>query len=153
MNNPHFTMPKVRIVVADASRARLFTTDSPMGDFTEVDTLLNPEARLHDGDLTTDRPGRQADSMNNGRSAMEEPSEPKEVEAQRFAKELAESLEKARNQGEMEKLYIAAPPKFLGELRKHMKPELKAVVAEEIRKDFSQMNARELRKHFPERVK
>lgn len=153
MNNPHFTMPKVRIVVADASRARLFSTDSPKGDFQEVDTLLNPEARLHDGDLTTDRPGRQADSMNSGRSAMEEHSEPKEVEAQRFAKELAENLEKARNQGELEKLYIAAPPKFLGELRKHMKPELKGIVAEEIRKDFSQMNSRELRKHFPERIK
>ncbi|MGM0450749.1 MAG: VLRF1 family aeRF1-type release factor [Pseudomonadota bacterium] len=153
MNNPHFTMPKVRIVVADASRARLFSTDSPKGDFQEVDTLLNPEARLHDGDLTTDRPGRQADSMNSGRSAMEEHSEPKEVEAQRFAKELAENLEKARNQGELEKLYIAAPPKFLGELRKHMKPELKAIVVEEIGKDFSQMSARELRKHFPERIK
>ena len=153
MNNPHFTMPKVRIVVADASRARLFTTDSPKGDFTEVDTLLNPEARLHDGDLTTDRPGRQADDMHGGRSAMEEHSEPKEVEAQRFAKELAETLEQARKQGEVEKLYIAAPPRFLGELRKHMKPELKAIIVEEIGKDFSQMNARELRRHFPERIK
>ncbi|MGM0435418.1 MAG: host attachment protein [Pseudomonadota bacterium] len=153
MNNPHFTMPKVRIVVADASRARLFTTDSPKGDFKEVDTLINPEARLHDSDLTTDRPGRQADSMNSGRSAMEEHREPKEVEAQRFAKELADNLEHARSQGELDKLYIAAPPKFLGELRKHLKPELKAIVAEEIGKDFSQMSARELRKHFPERIK
>ena len=153
MNNPHFTMPKVRIVVADASRARIFTTDSPKGDFQEVNTLINPEGRLHDGDLTTDRPGRQADSMNSGRSAMEEHSEPKEVEAQKFARELAENLENARSQGELEKLYIAAPPKFLGELRKHLKPELKAAVAEEIGKDFSQMSARELRRHFPERIK
>ncbi|MEQ6884535.1 host attachment protein [Salicola sp. Rm-C-2C1-2] len=153
MNNPHFIMPKVRIVVADASRARLFSTDSPKGDLTEVDTLLNPEARLHDGDLTTDRPGRQADSMNGGRSAMEEHTEPKEVEAQKFARELADNLEHSRNQGQVEKLYIAAPPKFLGELRKHMKPELKAIVAEEIGKDLSQMNPREMRKHFPERIK
>ena len=153
MNNPHFTMPKVRIVVADASRARIFTTDSPKGEFQEVDTLINPEARLHDGDLTTDRPGRQADSMNSGRSAMEEHSEPKEVEAQKFARELADNLEHTRSQGKLDKIYIAAPPKFLGELRKHLKPELKAIVAEEIGKDLSQMSARELRRHFPERIK
>ncbi|XOZ34694.1 host attachment protein [Halomonadaceae bacterium KBTZ08] len=153
MNNPHFTMPKVRIVAADASRARLFSTDSPMGELSEVDTLVNPEARLHDGDLTTDRPGRQADSMNGARSAMEEASEPKEVEAQKFAKQLAETLETSRNQGEIEKLYVAAPPKFLGELRKHMKPELKAIVAEEVSKDLSQMDVQEMRRHLPERIK
>lgn len=153
MNNPHFTMPKVRILVADASRARLFSVESPTADLKEVDTFLNPEGRLHDADLTTDRPGRQADSMNSGRSAMDEANDPKEVETQRFARELAESLDKTRNQDEMEKLYLAAPPKFMGELRKQMKSELKATVVEEIKKDLSQLNARELRKHFPERIK
>lgn len=153
MNNPHFTMPKVRILVADASRARLFSVESPTADLKEVDTFVNPEGRLHDGDLTTDRPGRQADSMNSGRSAMDEANDPKEVETQRFARELVESLDKTRSQGEMEKLYLAAPPKFMGELRKQMKSELKATVVEEIKKDLSQLNARELRKHLPERIK
>ena len=153
MNNPHFTMPKVRVLVADASKARLFRTDSPTGELIEVSTDMNPEARLHDGDLTTDRPGRQADSMNNSRSAMEENTTPKEAEEQRFAKQLAHKLDQARNSGDLEKLYIAAPPHFLGELRKHFKPELKALVVEEIRKDLSHLDTRSLRKHLPERLK
>jgi len=153
MNNPHFTMPRVRVLVADASKARLFRADSPTGDLIEVSTDVNPEARLHDGDLTTDRPGRQADSMNSGRSAMEESTTPKEAEEQKFAKQLAHKLEQARNSGELEKLFIAAPPHFLGELRKHLKPDLKSLVAQEISKDLSQLDAGSLRKHLPERLK
>ncbi|TDT43041.1 protein required for attachment to host cells [Halospina denitrificans] len=153
MNNPHFTMPKVRILVADASKARLFRVDSPTGELIELSSDVNPEARLHDSDLTTDKPGRAADSNYSGRSAMEDPTDPKEVEAQKFARELTDKLEKARNKGELEKLYIAAPPRFLGELRKHFKPELKSLVVEEIGKDFSHMDAKNLRKHLPERLK
>jgi len=99
MNNPHFTMPKVRILVADASRARLFRVDSPAGELIEVSSDVNPEARLHDTELTTDKPGRHADSMTGGRSAMEDPTDPKEVESQKFARQLTEKLEKARNKG------------------------------------------------------
>jgi len=153
MNNPHFTMPKVRILVADASRARLFRVDSPAGELIEVSSDVNPEARLHDTELTTDKPGRHADSMTGGRSAMEDPTDPKEVESQKFARQLTEKLEKARNKGELEKLYTAAPPRFLGELRKHFKAELKALVVEEIGKDFSHLDAKNLRKHLPERLK
>ena len=153
MNNPHFTMPKVRVLVADASKARFFRVDSPQGELIEISTDVNPEGRMHNGDLTTDRPGRQADSMNSGRSAMEEPNEPKDVEAQRFAKQIAEKLEKSRTSGEMEKLYMVAPPKFMGELRKHLKHDVKSLIVEEINKDLSGQDAKSLRKHLPERLK
>ena len=153
MNNPHFTMPKVRILVADASKARFFKVESPMGELIELETAVNPKGRLHNGDIATDRPGRQADSMDVGRSAMEEPTEPKDAELQKFARELAHKLESQRSSGEMEKLYLVAPPKFLGELRKHLKPEVRELIAEEIRKDVSQLGARDLRKHLPERLK
>ena len=146
-------MPKVRILVADASKARLFRVESPTGELIEVSSDVNPEARLHDNDLTTDKPGRAADSMNSGRSAMEDTTDPKEVESQKFARQLNDKLEKARNKGEIEKLYIAAPPRFLGELRKHFKPELKSLIVEEIGKDFSHLDAKNLRKHLPERLK
>lgn len=153
MNNPHFTMPKVRILVADASKARFFKVDSPMSDLIELETEVNPKGRLHNGDMATDRPGRQADSMDVGRSAMEETTEPKDAEIQKFTRELGQKLEKMRSSGEMEKLYLVAPPKFLGELRKHLKPEVREIIAKEIRKDVSRLGAKELRKHLPERIK
>ena len=153
MNNPHFVMPKVQVLVADQSRARTFTVESPKGPLKEVRTDVNPEGRLHQKDLVTDRPGRQHESMGEGRSAMDESTDPKVVESQRFAKELAERLNKSRKAGDLERLYLVAPPKFLGEVRKHLKDDVKALMAEEIGKDLSHLDAAALRKHLPELLK
>ncbi|MGB5614970.1 MAG: host attachment protein, partial [Sedimenticolaceae bacterium] len=43
-------MNKIWVLVADASRARVFTADKPAGPLNEVEALSNPEARLHEGD-------------------------------------------------------------------------------------------------------
>ncbi|WP_166261366.1 host attachment protein [Marinobacter salicampi] len=153
MSNPHFTMPKVRIMVADASKARFFSVDSPTGELIELETEANPEGRMHTGDLEADGPGEKYAPGSVSKGMVDEPTDAKDVEIQRFARELVEKLEKERARGEIEKLYVVAPPSFLGELRHAMKPSLKAIVAEEINKDLSRVGTRELRKHLPERLK
>lgn len=153
MANPHFTMPRVRILVADASNARLFRVESPTGDLIEMDTDTNPEARMQQRELTDDKPGEQTSHAKDSRSVVDTAAEPKDNEIHRFARDIADKLEKARNSGDLEKLYVVAPPRFLGELRSQMSPNLKSVVVEEINKDLSHLNARELRKQLPERLK
>ena len=51
-------MSNICVVVADSSRARVFTADKPAGPLNEIETLNNPEGRLHEGDLVSDRGGR-----------------------------------------------------------------------------------------------
>ncbi len=153
MSNPHFTMPNVRVVVADASKARYFRVDSPTGELIELEDDVNPEGRMHQGDLITDKPGEQTSHAKDSRSVVDESTEPKDVEIQRFARSITEKLDKERAQGNLEKLYIVAPPKFLGELRQHMNASLKSLVVDEINKDLAHMDARELRKQLPERLK
>ena len=51
-------MSNICVVVADSGRARVFTADSPAGPLNEIETLNNPEGRLHEGDLVSDRGGR-----------------------------------------------------------------------------------------------
>ena len=46
------------VVVADNSRARIFTAEKAASPLTEVRDLTYPEARLHEGDLVTDKSGR-----------------------------------------------------------------------------------------------
>ncbi len=46
------------VLVADNSRARFFTAEKPAGPLTETRDLANPEARLHEGDLVSDKTGR-----------------------------------------------------------------------------------------------
>lgn len=55
-------MKSAWIVVADASRARFFSAELPASPLCEIETLSNPEARLHEGDLISDRGGRDRDS-------------------------------------------------------------------------------------------
>lgn len=153
MNNPYFQMPKVQVLAADASRARFFTLDSPKAPLKEMHTQVNPEARLHAGDLTTDQSGRQRAPMSATSSAMDEASEPKQTEARRFAGELAGRLEKDRRQGKLEKLYLVSSPRFLGELRKQLSDGVKKCIAGTVDKDLSHLEPAALRKHLPEYLK
>lgn len=153
MVSPHFTMPKVQILVANAAHARFFTVDSPTGDLQELSVDVNPDARLRTEDLGTDRPGRLADRSAHGRSAAEDSTDLKEVTIERFARQLSEKLDLERTQGRLERLYLVSSPPFLGELRKHLSDHVKRLVADEIGKDFGHMAARDLRKQLPKRLK
>ncbi|MBS3805645.1 MAG: host attachment protein [Oleiphilaceae bacterium] len=153
MTNPHFAMPQVRILVADASIAKLFRVDSPTGELIEIRTEENKEARLPGRKLTRDKPGEQTSHARDSRSQVDSAAEPKQNETHRFAQSIVEKLEEARTAGEIDKLYVIAPPGFLGELRQKMKPPLKSLLVEEINKDLTHLNARDLRKQLPERIK
>lgn len=153
MNNPHFRMPKLWVVVADGARARIYTVERPTGPLQEVETLDNPEGRMHQKDLTTDLPGRSFQRMGEGRSAMDERTDPKVAEVRAFADQLAKRLDEGRVQGEVERLYLVAPPSFLGELRKQLPEGCRDMVAETLAKDLTQLDPQKLRQHLPERLK
>lgn len=162
MTNPHFTMPKVRVLVADAAKARWFTVETPAGELIELETIAHPEARLHERhvetdniELTTDKQGRQRDHGigAHGRSEMGEGIDPKDAQIQHFAWELAQMMDKERAKGNLERLYLVAPPKFLGMIRQEMSHELKKTVAEEIDKDMSLLKPTEVRKKLPTHIK
>jgi protein required for attachment to host cells len=140
------------IITADSSRARIFKTESPRGPLQELEVLIHPEARLHTQDLTSDFPGRTFDSAGEGRHAMGQPVDPKEQEAIRFAKHLADHLEAARVDGQFDKLIIAAAPKFLGQLRQHLSGQLTSMVTQEIDKNLTQHATKDIRNHLPERL-
>ena len=145
-------MAKTWIVVAENSRARLFTADSPIAPLQEVRTLDHPQSRSHSQDLTSDLPGRVHDSAGQGRHAYVEDTMPKEHEGVMFAKEVADQLEKARLEHRIGKLYIIAGPEFLGRLRAELSDNLQRLVAQEITKNLTQQSADAIRSHLPERL-
>lgn len=144
-------MIKPWIVVADQSKARIFTVDTPRGDLQEVTQLEHPEARNKAQTLASDRPGRAFDSGGQGRHAMGTSVEPKEQEAIRFAKELAGHLQTARTAGRYDHLVLVAGPHFLGLIRDHLGSPNNLRITE-INKNLGQYNPREIRTHLPERL-
>ncbi len=141
-------MAKTWILVGDSSRARLLLAEHTNAPLQELDTLENPAARLRNQDLSSDGPGRSFDSAGRGRHAMEQRESPKHHEAATFARHLAERLEQARGHGELERLVLVAPPRFLGLLRDEMGTDLSRLVIAEIDKDLTAVDASELRTHL-----
>ena len=129
------------IVVADAGRARFFENPS-RNALTEREDMVLPEARLHERDLTSDRPGR--DSGRGGRHhAMDAATPAKEQDEVRFAKAIAEVLESARLEG-VEEFVLVAAPRMLGRLRAALSKQVSDRVAREIDSDLTTLGEREI---------
>ena len=139
------------VLVADNSRARVFSARSSNSALEEVDGFVHAASRLHDRDLTSDLPGRAFDSLGGGRHAMEQRVDPKDEQAIRFAEQLTAYLEDGRVHHRYDKLYVVAPPAFLGILRDHY-GHIAPLVSTEIDKHLTQCTPAELRQHLPERL-
>jgi protein required for attachment to host cells len=139
------------VLVADNSRARLFSTPFNNGELEERESFVHPDSRLHDRDLTSDLPGRAFDRLGGARHAMEQRIDPKHVQAIDFAQQLIAYLEDGRVHHRFDRLYVVAPPTLLGLLRDrygHLGP----MVAGELAKDLSLCTPKELSSHLPERL-
>ena len=145
-------MNSIWIVVADSSRARIFATQGGgNGTMTEIQTLAHPQARLHEGDLVSDKSGGDRKPGSTGHDMGNEP-EAKQEEAVRFATQVCHELESGRVSGRFEKLYIIAAPGFLGILRKHQSNPLQKLVAAEVSKNIATHDLEQIRKCLPDRL-
>src|SRR5260370_13596954 len=109
-------MGRTWVVVCDASRARLFRL-GPQRQWQVIRELEHPESRAKGRDILTDRPGRVKQSASPDRPAMELTKPIHEVEAERFAHEIAKALEKGLAEDAYDRLVLVPPPQFLGLLR------------------------------------
>ena len=138
-------MRKTWVVVADRSRARIFSVDSPSGPLTEIEDLVHPESRAHDRDLTSDRPGRSSDNHVLGTAHGKG-----DHQAHEFAREIADRLENGRVGAQFERLVVVAAPDVIGLLRKTMNGPLQKTVCREVLKNLTQQRPSDIRKLLPE---
>jgi protein required for attachment to host cells len=135
------------IIAADSSRARILQVTDRQQHLDEVDDLLNPEGRVHDRELISDAHPRFSGTRGPG-SDREETSAVDHA-TERFAKRIGDYLDKARNAQRYDRLHVIAPPKFLGQLRKAFGKEVHKLVADELPKDLSWLDKRDIeRKYF-----
>ncbi len=143
------------LLVADASRARLFR-QSTDGRYELLESFDHGESRARARDLVADATGRKpigpsvgsrygarAVALGFGRPGVAPTTEPKEVEAQKFARELADALEVWLDAES--RLVLAAPPHFLGLLRATLSGPIAKRVELTLDKDLTQLDPRELR--------
>lgn len=138
------------VVVADSARARIFGTNARRGELTELEAMYHPESRMRDRDLKADRPGRLYSMQGEFRTTAEQ-TPARRLEADRFAQNIAEYLDKNYYERKFERLVLVAAPGFLGMLRSRLSDRLRKAMANELDKDLSNLEKpREIRKRLPE---
>ena len=142
------------VMVADG-RKMLFFRNEGDGEFPNLEVERkrvgdNPKDR----DQHTDAPGRTfsaaagprggAVSLGaNNRAAYAE-TDFHQLEEDRFAAEAAELLKERALRNDFDSLVVVAPPKTLGELRKHYHKEVEKRLAAEVPKDLTNLPVEEI---------
>ena len=133
------------VLVGDGRRA-LFLENHGDPDLLDLRVI---EARVEDNPATrdqgTDAPGRAFASRGGPRSSLET-TDWHELEKEHFADRIAETINKAAESGEMKEVVLIAPPRVLGELRKHLSVKAQAKVKVEIDKDLTRHPISEIEK-------
>lgn len=145
-------MHKTWIVVADSARARIFARDGRWQPMAELHGLAHPESRLHHGDLKTGGRGEQQEAAGRASHASDYETTPSEKEANRFAQEIATTLQKSRSNNDFEKLVLVAAPAFLGRLRDKLNGATAHCVVQTLDKNWARHDTTRiqglLEKHF-----
>jgi protein required for attachment to host cells len=95
----------------------------------------------------SDKPGRSFSSVGHGRSAVEQ-TDWHDLEQHRFARVVAQELEKLMRERHVKALVIAAPPRTLADLREALHKDVKARIIAEVDKDFTGQPVYEIEKHL-----
>jgi protein required for attachment to host cells len=137
------------VLVADTTRARIFTAETPSSPLEEIEDLSHTEGRLHDREITSDLSGGIKSSGAGGHS-FELPTDPKKHEIDNFAHYVAHYLKDAHNAHRFEQLIIVAGPTFLGMLRSNLPEQIKKTVRFELDKEITTLSAADIRQHLPQ---
>ena len=133
------------ILAADNSRARIFEEIDAQHHLQEIQDFAHPAGHFAEHDFDADAKGRYFGKGERSQGHTAEPNvDPITHENERFCRELSQFLEQARNEHRYDRLYVVAPPKFLGLLRKNLSKEAEKLVVEEIVKDLSKLEQREI---------
>ena len=135
------------IVAADASRARVLQV-ADRERLVEIENLVNPEGRLQNREVTSDAAGRFPGKDRPGGHSSDDETHAVDHLDEVFAKRVGEYLDKARTDHRYDELVLVAPPKFLGMMRKKIGREVEKLIVNELPKDLSWVNARDLERYF-----
>lgn len=133
------------ILVADGARARLFAPGGEDDALQQLEHFDNAEGHRKNRAPPRDRQPRSIESVGSARHAIEPHSTPEEKASKRFAHELGQVLERGRADGRYERLVLAAPPHFLGELKHALSQQVGACVVAQVDKDLTAMPLGEIR--------
>ncbi|WP_050986113.1 host attachment protein [Schlesneria paludicola] len=132
------------VLVADRCHAKiLHALPSTVSKFQTLHSLVHPEGRLTPQEMESDAPGR-VQLAGNARSTVEPHEDRKQVQSKRFAHEISEILVRESQDRRFDRLFVIAPPSFLGVLRETWPRIVQDRIALELAKDLMPLAEAEL---------
>jgi protein required for attachment to host cells len=132
------------ILIANRSRASIVHA-LPHGvrPYPTLASYIHAEGRLRPHERDSDVSGR-IQHPGGARSTIEPHEDRDHVEARRFAKQLVDVLDRDRQNGRFDRLFVIAPPAFLGVLRETWPNPLRDRIALELNEDLLPLPEHEL---------
>jgi len=125
------------VLVADGAKMLFFRNAGDADNPSLTVIAAEQQADEYDRDIKTDMAGQKPGSPGSGGGSTAGEADFHRQAEDRFAAEAADRVNRAALANEFEKLIIVAPPKTLGELRKHYHKQVEGKIAAEIAKDLT----------------
>lgn len=138
---------RIKVAVCDSARVRYFHAEKPSGPLEEGEAQTHQRSRQKESELTTDDSGH---GFNPAGGFSFGTADASKHEAQVFAREVADKLNRAALAKTMDRLYILAPPEFLGLLRPILHSETQALLAQTEAVNVVKEGVERIRRHLPE---
>lgn len=135
------------VVVADKCQANIYHM-LKYPKLEKINRLEHLESGLHNQDLISSKPGHNGQRAGVAGYSYQPETEPKQLEASKFATELAHYLSTAEQKGEFHRLYIFADPSFLGFLRPHISKGTQKTIVAEVPKELTSHDITSIEKHI-----
>lgn len=141
--------PKITwVLVADGARARVLMTRGWEHGLEPVGHHEFVGDRRRTREIGAERPGRVFESADSSRHAYAPRVDWHEFEKERFAREMAGMLNRARVEQRFDRLVLVAPPATLGDLRRELDRATVRTVFAELPKDLTHVEVRDLPAHL-----
>lgn len=145
-------MPITWTLVADRTRARLFSSSRAAEPLVELRDFLNPDGRELAQELVTDRASRMPAMAGRARGALQARTSPEDHAANVFAREICTTLERGLVERDCDRLVLIAAPEFLGRLHGCAGKRVLDAVAFELGKNLTSLPPESIRPYLPVQI-
>jgi protein required for attachment to host cells len=145
------------IIAADSSRARIFERLGAEPQCREIADLSTPTGRASNRELVSDGYGNTNGGSNGGGKQQQAhigspQTDPVQHETEMFSKDVSRYLDRARIEHRYDRICMIAPPQFLGLLRQNLSKEAQKLVADEIAKNVSWFEPKDIQQYIEKTV-
>jgi protein required for attachment to host cells len=125
------------VLVADGAKMLFFRNEGDAEHLNLEVVAAEQQADDYDRDIKGDMAGRKPGHPGMGGASSTAETDFHQQAEDRFAADAADRINRAALAGKFEQLVIVAPPRTLGELRRHYHKEAQARITAEIPKDLT----------------